>query len=118
MDINATISAVITGGASGLGEATARALAKNGARVAIFDMNADKGEKVAREIGGIYCNVNVTSEESVADGFKRARDAIGLGGLSHALRRLDLGADAAIGDLFPPLHLLAKGIGDGAGGAF
>ena len=77
MDINATISAVVTGGASGLGEATARALAKNGARVAIFDMNAEKGEKVAREIGGIYCNVNVTSEESVIEGFKRARDAIG-----------------------------------------
>ncbi len=77
MEINANISAVVTGGASGLGEATARALAKNGARVAIFDMNADKGEKVAREIGGIYCNVNVTSEESVIEGFKRARDANG-----------------------------------------
>ncbi len=77
MEINANISAVITGGASGLGEATARALAKNGARVAIFDMNADKGEKVAREIGGIYCNVNVTSDDSVVEGFKRAREAIG-----------------------------------------
>jgi len=77
MDINATISAVITGGASGLGEATARALAKAGARVAIFDMSAEKGEKVAREIGGVYCNVNVTSEDSVVEGFKRARAAIG-----------------------------------------
>jgi NAD(P)-dependent dehydrogenase (short-subunit alcohol dehydrogenase family) len=43
MEINGTISAVVTGGASGLGEATARALAKAGARVAIFDINADKG---------------------------------------------------------------------------
>ena len=77
MEINGTISAVVTGGASGLGEATARALAKAGARVAIFDMNADKGEKVAREIGGVYCNVNVTSEESVVEGFKRARAAVG-----------------------------------------
>jgi NAD(P)-dependent dehydrogenase (short-subunit alcohol dehydrogenase family) len=77
MDINATISAVVTGGASGLGEATARALATAGARVAVFDMNADKGEKVAREIGGVYCNVNVTSEDSVVEGFKRAREAIG-----------------------------------------
>ena len=77
MEINGTISAVVTGGASGLGEATARALAKAGARVAIFDMNADKGEKVAREIGGVYCNVNVTSEESVIEGFKRARAAVG-----------------------------------------
>ena len=77
MELNGTISAVVTGGASGLGEATARALAKNGVRVAIFDMNGDKGEKVAREIGGVYCNVNVTSEESVIEGFKRARAAIG-----------------------------------------
>ncbi len=77
MEINGTISAVVTGGASGLGEATARALAKAGARVAIFDMNADKGEKVAREIGGVYYNVNVTSEESVIEGFKRARAAVG-----------------------------------------
>jgi len=77
MDINATISAVVTGGASGLGEATARALARAGARVAIFDMSAEKGDKVAREIGGVYCNVNVTSEDSVVEGFKRARAAIG-----------------------------------------
>ncbi len=77
MELNGTISAVITGGASGLGEATARALAKNGVRVAIFDLNGEKGEKVAREIGGVYCDVNVTSEESVVEGFKRARAAIG-----------------------------------------
>ena len=77
MELNGTISAVITGGASGLGEATARALAKQGVRVAIFDLAAEKGEKVAREIGGVYCNVNVTSEDSVIAGFKRAREAIG-----------------------------------------
>jgi NAD(P)-dependent dehydrogenase (short-subunit alcohol dehydrogenase family) len=77
MELNGTISAVITGGASGLGEATARGLAKAGVRVAIFDMNAEKGEKVAREIGGVYCNVNVTSNESVAEGFARSRAAIG-----------------------------------------
>ena len=56
-------SAVVTGGASGLGEATARALAAKGVKVAIFDMNAEKGEKVAAEIGGVFCNVNVTTEE-------------------------------------------------------
>ena len=70
-------SAVVTGGASGLGEATARALAAQGVKVAIFDMNADKGEKVAADIGGIFCNVNVTSDESVDAGFVKARAAIG-----------------------------------------
>ena len=70
-------SAVVTGGASGLGEATARALAAEGVKVAIFDMNAEKGEKVAAEIGGVFCNVNVTSDESVEAGFAKARAANG-----------------------------------------
>jgi NAD(P)-dependent dehydrogenase (short-subunit alcohol dehydrogenase family) len=70
-------SAVVTGGASGLGEATARALAAEGVKVAIFDMNADKGEAVAADIGGVFCNVNVTSDESVTAGFEKARAANG-----------------------------------------
>ena len=70
-------AAVVTGGASGLGEATARALAAQGVKVAIFDMNAEKGEKVAKEIGGLFCNVNVTSDESVDAGFAKARAAHG-----------------------------------------
>jgi NAD(P)-dependent dehydrogenase (short-subunit alcohol dehydrogenase family) len=71
------LSAVVTGGASGLGAATARLLAANGVKVAIFDMNAEKGEAVAAEIGGVFCNVNVTSDESVDAGFAKARAAIG-----------------------------------------
>ena len=70
-------SAVVTGGASGLGEATARALAAEGVKVAIFDMNEAKGEAVAADIGGVFCNVNVTSDESVEAGFAKARAAIG-----------------------------------------
>ena len=70
-------SAVVTGGASGLGEATARALAAEGVKVAIFDMSADKGEKVAADIGGVFCHVNVTNDESVDAGFAKARAAIG-----------------------------------------
>jgi NAD(P)-dependent dehydrogenase (short-subunit alcohol dehydrogenase family) len=103
MEINATISAVVTGGSSGLGEATARALAKHGARVAIFDMNAEKGEKVAREIGGVYCNVNVTSEESVTAGFAKARAAIGqervlvnCAGTGNAFKTASRGKDGSI----------------------
>ena len=70
-------SAVVTGGASGLGEATARALAAEGVKVAIFDMNEAKGEAVAADIGGVFCHVNVTSDESVEAGFAKARAAIG-----------------------------------------
>ena len=76
MKINGT-AAVVTGGASGLGEATARALAAKGAKVAIFDRDADKGEKVAAEIGGIFCEVDVTSDEKVAAAFAKARAAHG-----------------------------------------
>ena len=77
MELNSSISAVVTGGASGLGEATVRALAKHGVKIAIFDMQKEKGEKVAAEVGGTFCEVNVTSDESVEAGFKRAREANG-----------------------------------------
>src|SRR3569833_1301727 len=71
------VSAVVTGGASGLGEATARALASRGARVAVFDRDAERGNKVAQEIGGIFCEVDVTSDEKVAAAFAKAREAHG-----------------------------------------
>ena len=71
------VSAVVTGGASGLGEATARALAAKGAKVAIFDRDVERGEKVAGEIGGIFCEVDVTSDEKVGAAFDKARGAHG-----------------------------------------
>src|SRR5215218_7286067 len=71
------ISAVVTGGASGLGEATARELAKRGAKVAVFDRDAERGERVVSEIGGIFCEVDVTSDEKVAAAFAKAREAHG-----------------------------------------
>jgi NAD(P)-dependent dehydrogenase (short-subunit alcohol dehydrogenase family) len=77
MILDSSISAVVTGGASGLGEATARALASQGVKVAIFDLNAERGEAVANEIGGTFCEVNVTSSESVDAGFAKARAAHG-----------------------------------------
>ena len=77
MKLDNSVAAVVTGGASGLGEATARALAAKGVKVAIFDMNRDKGEAVAGEIGGTFCEVNVTDEASVDAGFARAREAHG-----------------------------------------
>ncbi|MBD3729030.1 MAG: SDR family NAD(P)-dependent oxidoreductase [Sphingomonadales bacterium] len=77
MKIDNNVAAVVTGGASGLGGATARALATKGAKVAIFDLNADQGEALASEIGGLFCHVNVTSDESVDAGFAKARAAHG-----------------------------------------
>src|SRR5882757_8533477 len=69
------IAAVVTGAASGLGEATARELARRGAKVAVFDRDAERGQKVAAEIGGMFCEVDVTSDEKVADAFAKAREA-------------------------------------------
>ncbi|HEY1927280.1 MAG TPA: SDR family NAD(P)-dependent oxidoreductase [Caulobacteraceae bacterium] len=77
MKLDSSIAAVITGGASGLGEATARALAAHGVKVAIFDMNEPKGEAVAKELGGVFCKCNVTSEEEVDAAFAKARAAHG-----------------------------------------
>ncbi len=71
------VSAVVTGGASGLGEATARALAAKGAKVAIFDRDVERGTKVAGEIGGVFCEVDVTSDEKVGAAFDKARAAHG-----------------------------------------
>ena len=76
MDL-ANSAAVVTGGASGLGAATARALAARGAKVALFDLQADKGEALAAEIGGVFCKVDVTSDDSVDAGFAAARAAHG-----------------------------------------
>jgi NAD(P)-dependent dehydrogenase (short-subunit alcohol dehydrogenase family) len=77
MKLNIDVAAVVTGGASGLGEATARALAAERVMVTIFDVNEERGAAVAEEIGGNFYKVDVTSEESVADGFAAARAANG-----------------------------------------
>ena len=76
MNVQGT-AAIVTGAASGLGEATARLLAERGARVAVFDRDAEKGERVAQEIGGVFAQVDVTSDEAVAAGFAKAREAHG-----------------------------------------
>ena len=70
-------AAVVTGGASGLGAATARALAAAGAKVALFDTNAEKGEAFAAELGGVFCKVDVRSDDEVDAAFAKAREAHG-----------------------------------------
>lgn len=77
MRLDASVSAVVTGGASGLGLATARALAARGVKVALFDVDAARGEAAARELGAAFCAVDVTSDEQVEAGFARARAANG-----------------------------------------
>jgi NAD(P)-dependent dehydrogenase (short-subunit alcohol dehydrogenase family) len=70
-------AAVVTGGASGLGAATARMLAARGARVAIFDQDAQAGERLARDINGTFCPVDITSQEQAEAAFAQARAAHG-----------------------------------------
>ena len=73
MELNGN-SAIVTGGASGLGEATARLLAERGARVVIADMNDDKGNAVASEIGGAFVHVDVTNTDQVIEACEAAKD--------------------------------------------
>ncbi|MFD0668376.1 SDR family NAD(P)-dependent oxidoreductase [Ramlibacter sp. MAHUQ-53] len=70
-------AAIVTGGASGLGEATARLLAQRGAKVAVFDRNAEAAQRVAAEIGGIACACDITDEASAAAALAQAREAQG-----------------------------------------
>ena len=70
-------AAVVTGAASGLGRETAYALAAAGARVAVFDINAEAGRAVADDIGGLFCRVDVLDEQSAVGGFLEAREAHG-----------------------------------------
>ncbi len=77
MKLDSSISAVVTGGASGLGKATAEALAAAGVKVAVFDVNEAKGNEVAQAIGGLFCKVDINSEDAVVAGFAKARAAQG-----------------------------------------
>ena len=77
MKLDSSITAVITGGASGLGAAAAKILAEKGVRVALFDLNEDAGEKLASELGGTFCKVDVTSQSDCEAGFEKSRQIVG-----------------------------------------
>jgi NAD(P)-dependent dehydrogenase (short-subunit alcohol dehydrogenase family) len=95
---------LITGGASGLGAATAQMAAANGAKVVIADLQAEAGEKLAKEIGGKYCKCDVTSE---ADGKAAVAAALGLGGLHVLVNCAGIGvAERTVGKEAP--HDLAR----------
>jgi len=77
MRLDSSIAAVVTGGASGLGAATARALAATGVRVALFDLQDEPGRALAAELGARFVRVDVCSDPSVSAGFREARAAHG-----------------------------------------
>lgn len=77
MQLTKDIAAVVTGGASGLGAATARALAAKGVKVALLDLNAAAGEPLATELGGVFVKGDVTDEASVDAALAAARAAHG-----------------------------------------
>lgn len=76
MEIKGQI-ALVTGGGSGLGEATARALASVGARVAVVDMSAEAAERVAGDIGGLAIAADVTDQAAVEAGFAKVVETLG-----------------------------------------
>ncbi|MBK5921906.1 3-hydroxyacyl-CoA dehydrogenase [Rhodothalassium salexigens] len=97
MDIKG-LAAVVTGAASGLGEATARALAARGAKVTLFDLNEDRGRRVAQEIGGLFHRVDVSSEADVTAGLDAgeaahgtARVAVSCAGIGPAAKTVSRG---------------------------
>ena len=77
MKLDKSMAAVVTGGASGLGEAAARMLAEQGVKVAIFDMNTERGSLIAGELGGVFCECDVSNEASVDAALAKARAAHG-----------------------------------------
>ncbi|KAK8765452.1 hypothetical protein V5799_031939 [Amblyomma americanum] len=94
--------ALVTGGASGLGRATAARLARQGAQVAIFDLPTSKGEDVAKEVGNgcIFTPGNVTSEDdvkkalaTVKDKFKRLDVAVSCAGIGVAFKTYNFNKD-------------------------
>lgn len=103
MDITGT-SAIVTGGASGLGEATSRRLAAAGARVVVLDMQDAKGEPLAKELGGVFVHADVTNTEEVQAAVDAAsemgalRVLVNCAGIGWAQRTVDRsGAPADLG---------------------
>ncbi len=103
------IAAIVTGGASGLGAATAKELASAGAKVTLFDLNAELGEQVADAIGGLGVKVDICSESSVLAGLEKSRTAHGVArilincaGMGGVMRTVSKGRPHSL-DLFSRL---------------
>jgi NAD(P)-dependent dehydrogenase (short-subunit alcohol dehydrogenase family) len=102
MDITGA-SAIVTGGASGLGEATARLLAQRGAKVVVLDLQEERGAKVAAEVGGVFAKADVADEEQVKAAVEAASE---LGPLRILVNSAGLGrAGRLIGRDLEPIPL-------------
>lgn len=102
MILGPAISAVVTGGASGLGAATSRALAEAGVKVSVLDLDAERGAAVAKDINGHFARCDVTDDASMAEALAAAaaahgpaRIAVACAGVAHA--RKVVGRDKATG---------------------
>jgi NAD(P)-dependent dehydrogenase (short-subunit alcohol dehydrogenase family) len=101
-------AAFVSGGASGLGEATARALAEAGAIVAVADIDDERGPAVAADIGGLYIKVDVADERAVARGVETTlaetglalRIAVSCAGIGHAARIVNRAGEPHPLDIF------------------
>ena len=98
-------TAIVTGAASGIGEGTARALAAKGAIVVVADLQADKGEALAKEIGGVFAQVDVTNTEQITAAVNAAADiaplkaCVNSAGIGAAQRTI--GRDGQIDSAYP-----------------
>jgi NAD(P)-dependent dehydrogenase (short-subunit alcohol dehydrogenase family) len=105
MDING-VAAIVTGGASGLGEATVRLLASKGARVVVADLQDDKGGAIAGDVNGVYVRADVTNPEEVQEAVTAASDLgplrvlVNCAGIGWAQRTIDRGGSPADLDAF------------------
>jgi NAD(P)-dependent dehydrogenase (short-subunit alcohol dehydrogenase family) len=106
-----TTTAIVTGGASGIGAASARALAARGATVLVADLNAEAGEALAAEIGGVFAQLDVTRSEQITEVVEHAasiaplRALVNSAGIANGIRTI--GRDGAIESAFP-LEKFAK----------
>ena len=100
MDLNGT-SAIVTGGASGLGEATSRLLAQRGVHVVVADLQEDKGAPLAKEIGGLFVQTDVTNPEHVIAAVEAAiemaplKSLVNCAGIGWATRTIGKDGDYA-----------------------
>ena len=108
---------IVTGGASGLGEGAARMLTREGAKVVIADVQADKGEALARELGGAFVKCDVTQE---ADGQAAVARAVSLGKLTGLVNcaGIAIGVKTVGKDGAHPLASFARVIGINLVGSF
>ena len=102
------VAAIVTGGASGLGEGSARALAAAGCRVAILDVQDEQGRKVAEDIGGVFIYCDVTSSESAEAAFSEARKAHGPCGVAVSCAGIAPAAKILGRDGVMPLEAFSK----------